>query len=319
MNISRLLIFTLFLNVSLFADARPNTTSPTLEQQEINPISTPSSNPHLYFNTEDPIEDYFKNFESLSKLEKWDNIITQGSAALEIARNFHRHREEAKIYAQLTSTAFYMGDYTQALLYANHCHELSELFDDPSLLIRAIYLESAAHRALAGKEEQEETQQYFYLRAVEICEEAAVIYSKTAITNVNLKGKVYFNLGAAYADNPKGNIEKANNCYSIALDCFKHTNATDDVVRTSIRLGKIYLLQKNHLLCQQMLDEVRPLIVTERLSMHADYLEAQLKLAQNDLEAAFSIATVGLEKAKKLGAKEDELRLYQTLNLLKSS
>ena len=89
--------------------------------------------------------------------------------------------------------------YTLALKYAKRCHELSEEFVDPSLFIRALYLESAVHRALAGKNTNEQAQQASYQLAVTIAEEAIQIYSKKAIDNENLKGKVYFNLGAAHA------------------------------------------------------------------------------------------------------------------------
>lgn len=259
------------------------------------------------------IESYFKKFEMLTKSEKWEDIISQGTMALEVAKKDNRYQDEARICAQLTSTAFYKGDYNQALIYASRCHELSEEFIDPSLFIRALYLESAVYRALAPKDNEEQAQQASYLRAVEIGEEAASLYSKRNVENINLKGKIYFNLGAAHADNPKGDLEKAENCYSIAIECFKNTNATDDVIRTSIRLGKVHLLQRNYALSQQVLDQVRPLIASERLAMHADYLEAQLKLALNDSGNAIRIAKNGLERAKVLGAKEDELRLRSLL------
>lgn len=269
-------------------------------------------------NDNDAIAVYFKNFEILSKSEQWEEIIAQGSIALEIAHKSNRQSDEAKICAQLTSTSFYMGNYDQALIYATRCHELAEKFDDPTLFIRALYLESAIYRALAAKEKMEDAQQASYVRAVEICEEAANIYSKMDVENINLKGKIYFNLGAAHADNPKGNLEKAEGCYVTAIDCFRKVNAIDDIIRTTMRLGKVYLLRNNYEYCQQMINEVRPLISSERLSMHADYLEAQLKFAVNDFEEALKIARIGLEKARILGAKEDESRLSSLLQKIKN-
>lgn len=47
--------------------------------------------------------------------------------------------------------------------------------------------------------------------------------------------------------------------------------------------------------------------------MHADYLEAQLKFATYDIENAIKIARNGLEKAKILRAKEDELHLQSLM------
>src|SRR5262245_22559192 len=100
----------------------------------------------------DPVEAYLANFDRLAKSEQWAEIIAQGSKALEVAKESQRVAAEAKISAQLTSTAFYMGNFDQALLYANRCHQLSESFEDPSLFLRSLYLESAIYRALAGKE-----------------------------------------------------------------------------------------------------------------------------------------------------------------------
>ncbi len=268
--------------------------------------------------SDDVVKIYFEKFEEFSKSEKWQEIISQGTVALEASKKASKPQDEAKICAQLTSTAFYLGDYNQALLYANRCHELSEEFIDPSLLLRALYLESAVHRALAAKCQEEQAQQASYLRAVKIGEEALSLYSKKEVKNINLQGKIYFNLGAAHADNPKGDLKAAMDCYLIAIKCFKDTKAVDDVIRTNMRLGKVHLLQKNYDLSQQVLDDVRSLIANERLSMHADYLEAQLKMATNDRENALKIAKDGLKKAENLGAKEDELRLTALLKSMEA-
>ncbi len=262
---------------------------------------------------EDIIQTHFNNFEVLSKLEKWEDIISQGKLALTEARRERRFPEEAKICAQLTSTSFYQGNYSEALSYANRCHELAEEFSDPTLFIRALYLESAVHRALAGKGANEQDQQGSYQLAVEIAEESIQVYTKKTVDNPSLKGKVYFNLGAAHADNPKGNLEEASRCYIIALESFKDINATEDFIRTSIRLGKVFLLKKEYVHSQKIIDEVRLKISTERLAMHADYLEAQLKLALKDFQSALRIAEVGLARAKSLGAREDEIRLISLM------
>lgn len=261
------------------------------------------------------INKYFENFETLAKSEKWEEIISEGTTALKAAKAIGRTNDEAKISAQLTSTAFYQGDYILALKYANRCHELSEEFVDPSLFIRALYLESAVHRALAGKSTNEQAQQRYYQLAVTTAEEAIQVYSNQALDNENLKGKVYFNLGAAHADNPRGDLEKAAYCYVTALDCFKSVNAVDYIIRTSIRLGTVYLLQKKYDLSQEKINEVRPQISSEWLAMHTDYLEAQLKFCLNDSPNALKIANNGLARANILGAKEDKIRL---ISLIKS-
>ncbi len=258
------------------------------------------------------IETYFKNFESLAQSEQWKEILSQGIGALEAARKSDRPQDEAKICAQLTSTTFYLGDYDQALVYANRCHELSEKFEDPALFVRALYLESAVHRAFA----RENGQQMSYIRAVQIAEEALLTYQRKGVDDNNLQGKVYFNLGAAHADNPEGDLAKAEIAYTKALQCYTAAHATDDLIHTSIRLGKVYLLQKGYDLTEKMINEVRPQITTERLAMHVDYLEAQLKIAMNDTKGAIKIAKTGLIRAQALEAKEDESRLISLLQTI---
>lgn len=279
-------------------------------------IGTPSEYSHFTDNSIETIEAYFKNFESLAKTEQWEEIISQGTMALETARKSERPQDEAKICAQLTSTAFYLGDYPRALVYAHRCHELSERFVDSAFFVRALYLESAIHRATAAKNDHEQAS---YARAVQIAEEALLVYQTKGVDNRNLEGKVYFNLGAAHADNPKGDLVRAEDSYIKALECFKITQATDDLIRTHMRLGKIYLLQKKYDLSQKIIDEVRPQIMTERLAMHADYLEAQLKFAVNDIDTAIKIAGTGLARAKALKAKEDECRLASLLQTIESA
>lgn len=272
-------------------------------------LATASENSQFVDNPIDLIEAYFKNFDRLAETEKWEEIIYQGKTALEAARIAERSQDEAKICAQLTSTAFYLGDYPQAFVYASRSRELSEKFEDPAPFVRALYLESALYRANGAKNNQE---QESYLRAVQIAEEALFICQTKSIDG-NLRGKVYFNLGAAHADNPKGDLLKAEESYAKALECFKIAEATDDLIRTSIRLGKVYLLQKKYELSQRIIDEVRSRTMTERLAMHADYLEAQLKFAVHEIDQAIKIGRAGLSRARALGAKEDERRLVSFL------
>lgn len=252
---------------------------------------------------------YFDNFEALAKGEKWKEILSQGTVALEAAQKADRKRDEAKINAQLTSTSFYLGDYQQAIQYAKRCHELAEEFEEPSLFLRALYLESAVYRALAPKIGDEEKEQAYYALAVKIAQDALDTYNRRNVDDSNLMGKILFNLGAAHADNPKGNLKDAVYCYSSAFDYFEMAHAEDDMIRTQIRLGKVCLLQGHFDMAQNAVDEARLKISNERLTMHADYLEAQIKFALNEFDTALKIATAGIDRAIKLGAKEDEARL----------
>lgn len=271
------------------------------------------ASPLINEKTEAVIEAYLNSFENLASKESWDEIISQGIRALQGAKILGRIKDEAKICAQLTSTSFYQGDYVKALEYANRCHELSETFEDPSLFLRVLYLESAVHRALASKQPDETAQQRSYSHAVRIAEEAARFYELTGLDNPSLKGKIYFNWGAAHADNPKGHLTQAHTCYLSALHSFESVNATDDVIRINIRLGKVYLLQKDYSAVEDIIHTIHSQTCNERIAMHVDYLEAQLKCSTGDYVAAIQSVEAGLNRAKKLGAKEDQRRLTELL------
>jgi len=152
-----------------------------------------------------------------------------------------------------------------------------------------------------------------YSLAVRIAEEAARLYEVKALDDPNLKGKIYFNWGAAHADNLKGDLNQARVCYLSALHSFKSVNATDDVIRVNVRLGKVYLLQREYSAAEDIIHEVRSQTSGERIAMQVDYLEAQLKCSTGDYSRAIQIAEMGLERAKKLGAKEDQRRLAELL------
>ncbi len=76
----------------------------------------------LVNNITDIIKTYFKNFETLTKSENWNEIVSQGMTALKAAQESGRMQDQARICAQLASTTFYQGNYSQALEYANQCY-----------------------------------------------------------------------------------------------------------------------------------------------------------------------------------------------------
>lgn len=261
----------------------------------------------------DPIQSYFQNFEELKQQEKWDEIILQGEEALGTVKAQGREFDEAKICAHLTSTAFYKGDLQQAILYSKQCRILSEKLKKPLLLIRALYLESACYRTLAAKQKTDNEQQNYYATAVELTLGAIKIYAENEFACDELKGKIYFNLGAANADNPKGNLHSASRNYLTALECYKNCSADQDILRTKLRLGKVYLLLKNYDAARASISEIRLLSKSARIGMHTDYLEAQLLLEEAEVNKCMEIAKRGLDAANALGAKEDAVRFIELI------
>ncbi|MBM3191697.1 MAG: tetratricopeptide repeat protein [Chlamydiae bacterium] len=129
------------------------------------------------------------------KEPSWEEVLSSGAKALKHCQN---PQEAAKLAAHLASTAFYLGNYALASTYARQVHELAEATADTALLLRSVYLESAIHRALGRYEE-----------AVATAEKALMIYEQHHLKEPLLLGKIYFNLGAAHADNPEGLLKKS--------------------------------------------------------------------------------------------------------------
>lgn len=258
------------------------------------------------------LERYFTQFESLAHSEDWNRILDLGNQVLNTPGIEKKPHDQAKILAQLTSTAFYLGDFDRASEYADRCMYLSKDFKDPTLCIRAHYLKSAVHRAHAGKNQDQTT----YQLAVQEAEKALTIYQQKGADDLNLLGKIHFNLGAAHADNPKGNLDAAEKAYKQALENYNQVRSTDDLIRTQIRLGKIYLLQNKYDLTDQLIREIRPQITTKRHGMHLDYLEAQLRKQLKEVDKAIVIARNGLNHAQELNAKEDASRFLSLLQTL---
>ena len=149
-------------------------------------------------------------------------------------------------------------------------------------------------------------QQMSYFHAVKIAEAAARFYEIKASDNHNLRGKIYFNWRAAHAENPKGDLSQARAGYSSALHNFESINAADDVIRTIVGLGKIHLLLKEYSATEDIIHEIRSKVLDVRIVMQVDYLEAQLKCSIGDYSGAIQVAKTDLERAEKLGAKEDK-------------
>ena len=71
----------------------------------MNAISNTSSFVCISREAMDIIDTYLNCFESLTIAENWDEIMSQGTRALQATRASERVKDEAKICAQLTSTS----------------------------------------------------------------------------------------------------------------------------------------------------------------------------------------------------------------------
>lgn len=258
------------------------------------------------------LQNYFQVFSVLCKSEDWNALVIQEERALFASRITKRVQDEAKISSNLTSTYFYLGNYSKAQIYSQRCRVLSKEFSDLKLYVRALYLESAVNRAIAGKANKTQKQQELYAKAVSIANEALEVYHLQKLDDQGLQGKIFFNMGAAHADNPTGDLIKASECYQKALDCFENT-CPDDFARTQNRLAKVLILQKKYTQAERIIASLRNSNLSQRLTMHTELLESQFKLELGQKEAAKNLAQKGLAIAKALNAQEDANRFISLI------
>lgn len=235
---------------------------------------------------------FFQDFPALRSQDRWTEITATGEEALNEAS-----KEEAmKIHGILASSYFYAGDYETAGSHASHCYELACELADPDQEVHGLYLLSAIARAEGD-----------FSAAKSIAEEAL------EKSQGEIRAKVLFNLGAAHADDPKGDLAAAEKHLREALTHFTHM---DDQHRTILRLGKIYLLLGKVEKAQELLQQAKPEIKTSRIQMHAVYLEAQIEKALGHSDLARKLIEEALAKAEKLGAAQDAKRyreFYESL------
>lgn len=210
---------------------------------------------------------YAESFPLLREQADWAEIVRLGEAAA------------AEIHGQLASTYFYQGDFENAKRHALLCLDQER--------VHGLYLLSAVARA-------EEN----FSEAKRLAEDALPLSSG------ELRAKVLFNLGAACADDPEGNLQEALSAFNEALDLF---SCPEDRQRTLIRLGKVYLLSGNLLQAEEITNKLE--YVSERTALHASYLSAQVQKALGKTEEARLTASAALEQALKLGAKKDAERI----------
>ena len=171
----------------------------------------------------------YANFASESfqknKHDQWKAIISEGNIALNNPET--PLEEKAEINALLASTQFYLGNYAAMKTHINACETIALALNLNNYRIRSGYLLSAYYRI-----QQDFTQAKAVINQT-------LMYFNTETPDA-LKAKVYFNAGAAYADEPQGDIAKAIDFYQSSLHLLDPK--TDDHHRTTIRLAKAYLL-----------------------------------------------------------------------------
>lgn len=245
------------------------------------------------------VNTYLNSYQKLSEQEDWVSIIKLGEEALNTRKI--SSKQKAHIHADLASTYFYLGNYATGEIHALSSLHLSESLKYKDSLIRSLYLLSAHKRAIGNTENEEA-----FIEAQTLIEKALhLIDSKTSI---QLKGKVYFNAGAAYADAPKGNLELAVHYYGKAISCFQESHHIDSSYRSSIRLGKTLLLKGEIDASRKLADDIIEEECSQKTLTHLLYLKAQISIEDAQIKEAKGHVKKGIEIANKQGLTVDKNR-----------
>ncbi|MCH1430941.1 MAG: tetratricopeptide repeat protein [Chlamydiales bacterium] len=212
-------------------------------------------------------KEFFQQLEVLKRESNWNRIIELGKRVIQL-RGPEAKEADLWIYLELASMSFYKGDYEAVKGFSVRAEELAQSSGNYEALISSLYHHSAYTRALADKEEDNELKQIFFAQAVELAQRAFSIVDR--FPDTMLKAKVYFNLGAAHADNPEGDAQKALDCYQKAKTICEDQQQWDDYMRTAIR-------ELN--LCLARFDTVGISITTLRKSFDQSFLKAEASMS----------------------------------------
>jgi len=233
---------------------------------------------------------YFETFAQLREKEAWAEIAILGEESL---RGNPSSEEAARIHGHLASSYFYLGQFAPAERHARACYETACRLRNPDEQAHGLYLLSATARARG-----------------EFAVAKAIAHLALPLAAGETRAKALFNLGAAEAEDPQGDLAAAEAAYREAASLFE---CGEDRARCNIRLGKIHLLRGDLSSARALIESTLSTIQNERIRMHATYLVAQIEKGEGNLERAKESGEKALAAAMRLGAKKDAERIRSFL------
>lgn len=260
--------------------------------------------------SDESLKEYLSLYKSLAQTEQWEKILTLGTLALNSSKATKDASREAKITAELSFAYYSLEKFEMFKIFSQRCHEISENFIDQKPYIKVLYLESAFFRAIGGKLETANEKKEYFQKAVQSASEALKVYSSNKINRPNLKGKIFYNLGSAHADNPCGNLDEAINCYKIALECFQNPKSEDAYLKTQIKLANVYFLQEKYDLSIKIIKTLKTVNsaiqnFNERFLLQIELLETEIELTLENFDKALRSSESILKRSSKLEFKDE--------------
>ncbi len=250
-------------------------------------------------------EKYAEDLPKLQEQEDWTSLIQLGEKTL--SNGSGSLEQKAYVHADLANAYFYLGDYATGEIHAYECLKLSKELKNTESLIQSLYLLSAHKRGIGNTEDA-----WAFIEAQDLIEKALHLINKETLAQ--LKGTVYFNAGAAYADDPSGNLDLAVIYYNKAIAFFQESKSQDYYLRTLIRLSKALFLQGDIESSKRNIDAIDEDNCSKRTLMHLLYLKAQISIEEKENEKAKRYIYQGLAIANQQSLRIDYERLLSLLS-----
>lgn len=261
------------------------------------------------------VSEFFRRYGVWRERSAWQEIIDKGKVALKSCKGQKRYEEEVIIRSRLATTYYYMGDYTQADRHAGICLAMSEKHDNPTGVVKALYLQSAVSRAKASESKCSSKQQRFFARAKELALKALKRYDEANLQVTCLRAKVLYHLASAYSDEvdsrdsrgpaDRHHLDKAKLWFHEAMVLFNLGYYPDDYQRSAIRKGKVMLLLGEVGEAREVVEMLRDADQRDRTRYHWVFLKGEVEAAEGKPLKAMRTAAVAKDRAKQHGAKQD--------------
>ncbi|MEI6187163.1 MAG: hypothetical protein WCP46_01500 [Alphaproteobacteria bacterium] len=240
------------------------------------------------------LNEFESSYHTLKEQENWQEIIIKGIRT--INNDALTNEEKSLIYARLASCYFYLGNYEEARKAALEGFKLAG--DDPNLLGRSLYLQSAIYRAT----KQQELAFKMIKKALELTNNPKM--------NEYVKAKIYFNAGALHQD-LFNQSELASQYYKQAMKIYKEYS--DDYCRTAIRYIRC-LVELGKLNEAKEFFENLQVKEGSKTFVHLLQIKGKICLKEGDNEKGLLYLNQALAIAQSKGMVKDAERLNELIN-----
>jgi|SRR3989304_5000081 len=253
---------------------------------------------------------YLSQLEALKEDNQWAQITTLGEKAYDESIKQGDAGQAFLIADQLLSTYYRLGEFKKALFYGDKMELLAGKIDTPIFVVNAFYKSSAAFRGMANEAPIKEQKELFN-QARKLIQKSLLLLNEKCEKEKALAARVYFNAGALEEDDPLGDLGLAEDFLKKAERLFLSLAENDFHQRSSIRLGKVYLLQGKVPLARAIINGLSIANLEKRTNMQLLYLEAQVLWEEGKQQEALNKALKAKEIALSLGARADLMRFEQ--------